>query len=186
MIKLYLVRHGETDCNLKGIIQNDDATLNETGIKQANIVKEKLNAIDYDIIISSPYTRARQTANIINIKNIPIIYDDMLKERDMGELKEKSMSYNSYNRISYWDYELNLSNRGIESIQSLFKRVECFIDYIKKNYNNKTVVVVSHSAIIRVINHVINNTDRTSNLREFEVDNACLLEYELEEINENI
>lgn len=186
MIKLYLVRHGETDYNLKGIIQNDDVELNDTGINQASTLKEKLNDIDYDIIISSPYTRARQTAIIINIKNKPIIYNDMLIERDMGELKEKGMSYNSYNREFYWDYELNLSDRGIESIQNVFKRVEEFIDYIKKNYNNKTIVVVSHSAIIRAIYHVINNTDRTSNLREFNIDNACLLEYELEERNENI
>ena len=91
MIKLYIVRHGETDYNLKEIVQNDDAVLNETGIKQASSVREKLNDIDYDLIISSPFTRTRQTADIINIKNRPIIYDDRLVERDMGELKERKI-----------------------------------------------------------------------------------------------
>lgn len=186
MIKLYIVRHGETDYNLKEIVQNDDAVLNETGIKQASSVREKLNDIDYDLIISSPFTRTRQTSDIINIKNRPIIYDDRLVERDMGELKDKEMSYNSYNGALYWDYELNLSDRGIESVQDIFKRAEDFIDYIKKNYNNKTIVIVSHNATIRAIYHVINNTNRTSDLYKFKVNNACLLEYELEGNHENI
>lgn len=186
MINLYILRHGETDYNLKGIVQNDDSVLNETGIKQANIAREKLNDIDYDLIISSPFTRTRQTSEIINIKNKPIIYDDRLVERDMGELKENEMSYNSYNGALYWDYNLNLSDRGIEGVQAIFKRAEEFIDYIKKNYNNKTIVVVSHNAIIRAIHHVINNTTRTSDLYKFKVGNAHILEYELEGNDENI
>lgn len=180
MIKLYIVRHGQTDYNLKKIVQDNFSTLNETGIKQANIVREKIKDIDYDLIISSPYLRTKQTSKIINIKNKPIIFDDRLVERNMGELAEKHMNYDTYNAVLYWNYKLNLSDRGIEGIQSIFKRAEDFIKYIKENYNGKSIIVVSHQAIIRALHHVISNTDRKSDLYKFKVENACLLKYELE------
>lgn len=181
MIKLYIVRHGQTDYNLKQIVQNKYSTLNETGINQANKVKEKLKTIEYDLIISSPYIRTKQTSEIININNKQIIFDDRLIERNMGELEENHMNYDTYNSKLYWDYNLNLSDRGIESIKSIFERTEDFINYIKENYKNKTLVIVSHQATIRALHHVINNTDRNSDLYKFKVDNASVLEYEIDE-----
>ena len=85
-MKLYLVRHGEVNHNLYGLYNREDEDLNETGIKQAEELKEKIKAIKYDFIISSPLLRAKHTADIINIDNKNIIIDDRLKERDPGSL----------------------------------------------------------------------------------------------------
>ena len=66
ILKIYLVRHGQVNHNLKKIYSNEDEDLNETGIKEAYELREKLENISYDVIISSPLKRALHTANIIN------------------------------------------------------------------------------------------------------------------------
>lgn len=68
-MKIYIVRHGQTNHNVKKIYSNEDEDLNLKGINQANKLKEQIKKIDYDIIISSPLIRAKHTANIINVKN---------------------------------------------------------------------------------------------------------------------
>lgn len=58
-MKLYIVRHGQTDWNAKGIMQgNTDTTLNQIGRKQAERIREELKDIPIDICISSPLGRA--------------------------------------------------------------------------------------------------------------------------------
>ena len=90
-MKLYVVRHGQTDINLNNQINSiNDEDLNETGISQALKLKEYIKDIDYDLIICSPLKRARQTAEVINMeRNIPIIYDERVIERDFGEFEGK-------------------------------------------------------------------------------------------------
>ena len=60
-MKLLLTRHGQTDWNVAGRIQGmTDIELNETGIRQAEEVREKLLNENIDVIITSPLKRARQ------------------------------------------------------------------------------------------------------------------------------
>ena len=65
-MKIYLVRHGEVNHNL---YNREDEDLNETGIKQAEELRENIKNIEYNFIISSPLSRAKYTANIINVEN---------------------------------------------------------------------------------------------------------------------
>lgn len=79
-MSIFIVRHGQTDLNLKKKIQGRvDSPLNESGKKQASETREKLLNVNIDLIICSPLLRTKETANIINKdRNIPIIY--MMKE----------------------------------------------------------------------------------------------------------
>ena len=83
-MKIFLVRHGQTDWNVQHKVQGKaDIELNDTGVAQANETSSKLNHITIDLIICSPLKRAMQTAQIINKgRNIPIIYDERISERD--------------------------------------------------------------------------------------------------------
>ena len=63
---LYIVRHGETDYNVKHIIQGVvNTNLNETGIRQAQNLKKEIDKLDIDLVIVSPLKRACETASII-------------------------------------------------------------------------------------------------------------------------
>ncbi len=81
-MKIYYVRHGQTEWNklnkIQGIV---DMPLNEEGIKQAYKTKEIINNIEFDCAICSPLKRTRQTLDIIlEGRSIPVIYDKRLIE----------------------------------------------------------------------------------------------------------
>ena len=89
-MKFYYIRHGQTDWNLAEKMQGGqtEKDLNEKGVKQAIETREKLKNIEYDILICSPMNRAIQTAQIINEgRNVPIIIDERLRERRLGEME---------------------------------------------------------------------------------------------------
>ena len=86
-MKIYLLRHGQTDWNRDGkFAYNENLTLNETGIKQAERAKKLLEKIDYDLVLTSPFIRAKRTAEIANNRRKKLIIEDRLKERNAGIL----------------------------------------------------------------------------------------------------
>lgn len=88
-IPFYFVRHGQTDWNLKNLIQGHiDIPLNEMGIDQAKSAAGLLINQGITQIISSPLIRAKKTAEIINeILQVPLYFHDGLKERFLGKLE---------------------------------------------------------------------------------------------------
>ena len=122
-MKIYLLRHGQTDYNDKGIIQGDlPISLNENGINQAFEAKKQIDNIDIDLIISSPIVRTMETADIVNKgRNIKIITDKRLEERGLGMLVNKPVSY--YETVDYWNLESDLDfDNGVEPVLELLER----------------------------------------------------------------
>ena len=65
-MKVYFVRHGESEMNAKQMHQPSDSKLSENGIKQAEFVAKRLSHLPIEEIISSPFDRAKQTSEIIS------------------------------------------------------------------------------------------------------------------------
>ena len=88
---LYFIRHGETSWNVEGKMQGQtDIPLNENGIRLAEETAEGLRDIPFDLCISSPLSRAHETARIILYgKDIPIIKDARIEEMAFGEYEGK-------------------------------------------------------------------------------------------------
>ena len=84
-MKLYVIRHGQTDWNVAGKCQGmTDIELNSTGIKQAEQARNEITNYKIDLIICSPLKRARKTAEIINeVTNCKIISDERIIERNV-------------------------------------------------------------------------------------------------------
>lgn len=81
-MKLYLVRHGQTDYNKETRHQNPTIMLSEQGKRQAEFVGKRFESIPIDIIISSPYARAHHTAKEIQkTTNKQLILSDLFTER---------------------------------------------------------------------------------------------------------
>lgn len=104
-MEILITRHGQTDWNLQRKLQGRaDIELNHTGIEQAKIAREELVNEKIDLIICSPLKRARQTADIINEgRNIPIIIDERISERDFGEFEGKNR--NEFSFEDFWSYK---------------------------------------------------------------------------------
>ena len=125
-MKIYLVRHGQCESNVIGRCNLIDEDINETGIKQAEDLREKIKDINYDIVISSPLVRAFHTADIINAKNKDIITDERLAERNPGSLVGKSI--NITDREEFWNYYTKVKYGTEERIPDLCNRVKEFLD----------------------------------------------------------
>ena len=92
-MKLYLVRHGETDWNKVKRIQGQvDIPLNQFGKRLAEETAEGLRDIPFDLCISSPLSRAHETARIILYgKDIPIIKMPELRKWHLVNMKENAV-----------------------------------------------------------------------------------------------
>ena len=177
-MKLYIVRHGQTDWNAKRVMQgNTDVPLNEVGIEQALRIQRELSNVHFNICISSPLKRAYKTASIICDDKIDIKTDVRLEERELGELEGKSVDL--YNSKMYWDYSLNSSAQGVESIQDLFSRISSFYEDLKEKYDEETILIVAHGAVVRALHFVINGYNKNTSFLDFDVPNCKVFMYEI-------
>ncbi len=147
---LYVIRHGETDWNLKNKIQGRaDIPLNEFGIQEANLSKILLYQTNFYKIISSPLIRAKKTAEIISNQQTPVMTDIRLIERDFGEFE--GINKEEFDGYTFWNYSLNHKYVKAESVQQLLNRVYNFLDEYKEIYEKKNVLLVTHAGVIPAI-----------------------------------
>lgn len=152
-MKIYIVRHGQVPHNALKQYNTSDEDLNKLGIRQAEELRDKIKDMNFDVIISSPLIRAKHTADIININNNKIIFDNRLKERSCGDLSGKSLEVT--NREEYWNYNTSLQYGTSENIKLFFERVYNFLDELKtKDYKN--VLIVAHSGVSKAFNGYFN------------------------------
>ena len=143
-----LVRHGQTNWNINTLLQGrSDIPLNDYGKKQAQDVGAFLQKHDqnWDVILSSPLTRAIETAEIIKAKldlKSKIIIVPELIERSFGSLEGKPLNQEMYEI-------LDQGGHGIEEIDLLLERAEKAIRDIVKTYPKKKVLIVSHAQFIK-------------------------------------
>ncbi|MEK4386217.1 histidine phosphatase family protein [Solibacillus sp. FSL W7-1464] len=166
-MEICLVRHGETDWNKVGKIQgHTDIELNENGIRQAYACAEYLNNAPFELIITSPLKRAKQTAEIIaEKKNIPIIEMRQFIERSFGDAEGMTVEA----RLSKFP-DLQYTNQ--ESKEDLRVRVMNGLHKIQKERKESTIVLVAHSAVINSILAILSNGEIGSG--KTQLANACL------------
>ena len=175
---LYVVRHGQTEWNLKHLVQGvSDIPLTEKGIDEAYKLQELVSSLDIDVVISSPLERARKTAMIITNNKLPVNTDDRIKERDWG--MNEGAPIDSVDTVDCWDVILNTNVQNIERIQDFMLRVSSFIEDIKVRYKDKKVLVVTHSAVMRVIHYMLGRIPEDGDLSKLEFPNLRILEYEV-------
>ena len=154
-MKIYTIRHGETNWNKLGKIQGiTDIELNDIGINQAKEAAIKVDEYNFDLIISSPLKRAVKTAEIVANGKIPIVFRDEIIERCFGEFEGCTMEEFDFPKC--YDCNLNISDRGLEPVNDLIERVGNFLEEIKSTYENKKVLLVTHGGTLRAINAYCN------------------------------
>lgn len=177
-MNLYVVRHGETVWNRERKVQGiTDIPLTDQGRSEAKELQELINSLNIDIVISSPLMRARETAKILVNSKLPINTDDRIKERDWG--MNEGASIDTIDRWDCWDVILNTKVQNIECIQDFMYRVSDFIEDIKIRYKDKNVLVVTHSAVSRVIHYLLGNIPEDANLSRINIPNLRIIEYKI-------
>lgn len=146
-MEILLTRHGQTEWNVLQKAQGkSDIILNEVGKQQAEETANQLKNVKIDLIICSPLKRAKETAYIINkSKNVPIIFDERISERDFGEFE--GWQTTKFDFKGFWSYKRNQKYDRAENIKNLFTRVYDFLDEIKIKYAGKKILVVAHGGV---------------------------------------
>ncbi len=156
-MKLYIVRHGETDSNVMGIVSGRlEEGINANGIRQAQVINRELDGIKFKDIYVSPATRAIETAEII-VPEYQYIVDDRISERELGDLKGRAIGELWTNPLwnSMDEYR---TQEGAETFLSGYERVKDFLNDLKQKYgNNDQILIVTHSFVSRCIWSVVNN-----------------------------
>lgn len=176
-MRLLVTRHGQTTWNvLNKVCGRTDAPLTELGRHQAAALAEKTRDLGIDLIISSPLQRALDTAKAVSgACGAPILTDDRLIEQDYGiyeGVDRKDEGFQSNKRLFAYRYPQG------ESMMQLAARVYGLLEDVKRQYGEKTVLLVCHNGICRVIHSYF--TDMTNEeFATFSMENAALAEYEL-------
>ena len=176
-MELYITRHGQTNGNIEKLMDGSkrDIPLNANGISQAQKTSEQLKDVHFDLIICSPLIRTRQTMEIININNAPVIFEQRIIERDCGEFTGKS--FDSLDRDLYWNYNDTTKYKEAENIKDFFKRIYDYLDYIKEEYQDKTILLVTHGGVSKAINCYFNGIPSNGNLQNLELKNCEVAKY---------
>ncbi len=155
MVKLYLIRHGQSKANEKDVfLGQHDLGLTELGIKQAKITANYLKDIQVDAIYSSDLSRAYHTAEqTAKLLNLPITTDKGLREIDGGlweELPFYGLKEKFYDNFIAFTTDIGFSKvDGGESVAELYDRFNNTVEKIAKANDGKTVLIFSHATCIR-------------------------------------
>ncbi len=155
--KLLLIRHGETDANVKRMIQGlTDVPLNDLGNLQASRAAAHLANIKINIIYSSHLTRAFQTTReICKYNDLDINIDERLAELEMGSFAgytRQDLKTKFQTEYTKFQKDRNYVIPGGESYENFKKRVLESLYYIIGNSpHGSTICIVSHGGVLECI-----------------------------------
>lgn len=157
MTTIYLVRHAEAEGNLYRIAQGHyNGIITPRGYQQLAALKKRFEAVQIDAVYSSDLFRARTTARAIyEPKGLEVQLDEQLREVNMGSwegrtwqeltMEDPRQMYNFNRDLSQWEIE------GGESVAHARDRMITALKRIAKANEGKTVAVVSHGAVLRIV-----------------------------------
>jgi len=156
-MKVYFVRHGQTEHNVLNMRQDHGVELSAEGQKQAEVLAKRFLKIPVDIIFASLMQRAKQTAEIINKKlKKEVVYSELIQEwrrpsefvgkkRDDKESLELHKILNAHQDDPNWHYS------DEENFIEFKNRVKKFLDFLTTEIKQENILVVSHGGTIKMI-----------------------------------
>ncbi len=149
-MKLYIARHGETAWNLENRVSGrTDIPLTEKGLEQAKLLAENAKGKGIEVILASPLLRARQTAQAVSDAiGVPVALDDRLIELDFGIFEGCPRSSPDF---QYTRAQFPTRYPGGESAFQLAHRVYSCLEDVKRRYDGKTVLLVCHGGVCRMV-----------------------------------
>lgn len=184
MLRILLIRHGETDWNRdRRIMGREEVPLNEAGVKQIHHMKESLESAPIDAVYSSPLLRALETAQIlIGERDLEPMRDSRLEEVDYGDWV--GMTFRDARQTpGYVPYYERLDTPVAPNGESLYQvrdRGMGFLGDLQKKHPNQMILVVSHADWIKcILMHLLDIPFR--NIWKFRIDNGSVSLLEMEE-----
>lgn len=157
-----VVRHGETEANLDGILQGQlDTALNPRGIRQAELAARRLEEEPFDLAFSSDLRRAMETAERIAAPHrIPVRPMPALREWNLGDLQGKKWSElaQQYKEVmdAFKSETGDVAVPGGERRSDFYFRVGNALDTFPKEFPGKKILLVTHGGVLKaVFRHIV-------------------------------
>lgn len=150
MGRLGLIRHGQTDLNLKGVMAGlMDVPLNSEGLRQAEALAKKLVGEKLDHIYTSQLQRAYRTAEIIAAQlGVGVARVADFNELCQGEWEGLLLSEIQKRYPGQWekwrDNPLTFAPPGGESIPQVFQRVVSYLEGLLPELRGRNTLIVGH------------------------------------------
>ncbi len=189
----YIVRHGETEHNINGMAQgHTDSPLTPNGIKQATDLSMMFKDIPFDIAFASDLSRAYKTAEIIlSGRDIKVTTSELLRERNYGIydgrparlFKEENMEmFELLKTLPLLEKRKIKFAPSIESDEEIINRLITFLNIIKIEHTDKTILITTHGGIMRAfLNHLDWNGEE--DLRAGAIKNTGYIKLKINENN---
>ncbi len=170
--EIYIIRHGETEYNRKGIVQGSgiDAPLNGRGRRQAAAFFKKYGHLEFDKIYTSQLQRTQQTISPFEKKGIPVERFEGLNEICWGSYESKQM--NTFEKSYYYGLleswtsgDVSRPIEGGESPIDVAERQKPVMDLIFSRTEEKRILICTHGRALRVLLCTLLNKP----LREMEI-----------------
>jgi len=154
--RLLLVRHGKTEGEAGRYYGHIDIGLSQEGVKQAEMLRERLASENFNFIYSSDLKRALATAEIIaTAHKLKVIPRSNLRELDFGELASmtfeemKEHYLGAVGLLSGQDLDISAPNG--ESLRQMSARIRRFVAEVKKQPPQQRALVVAHAGSLKVL-----------------------------------
>ena len=188
---LYVTRHGETDFNVeKRYTGSTDIPLNDKGLQQAKELASKVSDIRFDVIVSSPLLRARQTAEVIhNSSGVPVVVIDEFAEISAGVYEGLTREEAQAKYPEVWARlaeiwvkmgwrPLDDAPTGGETLRQFDARIAAGLAKLKAEYPESKVLLVCHAFAARTINRQVTGLS-FDDMDTFTLGNCEIVEYSL-------
>lgn len=182
MLKLTLVRHGETEWNAQRRYQGHaDVPLSAIGLRQAELVAERLAGEKFDAIYASDLKRASQTASHISEKvGLPFLAEPRLREMSFGVLEGlrwEEAEEKFPEMLKAWLDDYNHPPEGGESMDIFLARIAAFREDLLARHTSQNILLVAHGG---TLNELIRSCLEVPNEKRwtfaFSMDNASISE----------
>lgn len=160
---VYMVRHGESEANARTLpihICDSDYALTQKGMEQSRFIAQRAKALDFEVIISSPYIRTRDTAAMItDATGHETEFSDLLVERKMPtEINGKAVDDTEAEKVlQRWIGSLHSEEPKVgdgEDFAEIVERAQLALDHLLQRPEEK-ILVVTHGYFLRVLMAVV-------------------------------
>lgn len=177
--ELYIIRHGETDYNKRGIVQGSgiNSSLNEKGVQQAKTFYENYKHIKFDKIYTSELIRTHQSVQNFLNDGVPHQILSGLNEISWGIKEGKEISNNSstyHEVVQLWSNgKLDVAIEGGETPVQVQERQKPALKTIMSHENESVIMICMHGRALRIFLSLLLNTD-LSLMDQYTHSNLCL------------
>lgn len=185
----YVMRHGEAMSNAQNMFEtsgNPDNHLTEKGVEQTKALIPELEKLGLDMIITSPFVRTKETADILSSAlSLPVTVEEKLHEYKMGVFDGKSAT-DYFDHFGKTYVKFDARPEGGETHREMMHRVMKAIMEFEEIYDGKKILLVTHGGPARMLfaggelitEEEILNDDQSGNVH-FYLKNASLRKLDL-------